>query len=89
MDVKEIGLSSRGRTPVILSAEVAECGLACLVMIARYHGLNVDLNGLRLRVSSSAIEDFIFELFQFLATQPHSVAGLAKFNVDTAALRQH
>lgn len=33
--------------PVILQTEVTECGLACLTMIARYHGHNVDLNVLR------------------------------------------
>ncbi len=35
------------RTPVILQTEVAECGLACIAMIARYWGHNVDLNILR------------------------------------------
>ncbi|MBA3999157.1 MAG: ABC transporter [Brevundimonas sp.] len=35
--------------PVILSAEAAECGLVSMTMIARYHGHDVDLNGLRQR----------------------------------------
>lgn len=41
-----------GRThalPVILQTEMTECGLACLAMVARYHGHNVDLNTLRKR----------------------------------------
>jgi ATP-binding cassette subfamily B protein RaxB len=43
-----------GRTlPVMLGAEAAECGLVCLTMIGRYHGHNVDLNGLRQRFSIS------------------------------------
>lgn len=35
------------RTPVILQTELTECGLACLAMVARFHGHNVDLNSLR------------------------------------------
>ncbi|MEZ0471867.1 peptidase domain-containing ABC transporter [Luteimonas salinilitoris] len=37
------------RLPVIQQNEIAECGLACLAMIARYHGHDVDLAGLRRR----------------------------------------
>ncbi len=36
-----------GRLPVILQTEMTECGLACLAMIARYHGHDIDLNVLR------------------------------------------
>ena len=43
----------RRRLPIILAAEAAECGLACIAMIAKYHGHNVDLNGLRQRFSIS------------------------------------
>lgn len=39
--------SSRKRLPVILQTEIAECGLACLAMIACYHGHEIDLNTLR------------------------------------------
>lgn len=41
------------RLPVIQAAEAAECGLACIAMVARYHGHDVDLNGLRQRFSLS------------------------------------
>lgn len=37
------------RLPVVIAAEAAECGLACMTMIARWHGHDVDLNGLRQR----------------------------------------
>lgn len=37
----------RRRPPVILQTEMTECGLACLAMVARYHGHDVDLNSLR------------------------------------------
>lgn len=40
--------------PVILQSEVAECGLACLAMIASFYQRDVDLNGLRLRFGTSA-----------------------------------
>ncbi|GGF69700.1 peptidase domain-containing ABC transporter [Alteromonas lipolytica] len=40
-------LSWRRSTPQVLQAESAECGLACIAMIAGYHGLNVDLAQLR------------------------------------------
>jgi ATP-binding cassette subfamily B protein RaxB len=43
----------RSRLPVVLQTEAAECGLACLTMIARYHGHDVDLPSLRRRHSMS------------------------------------
>ncbi|MCA3731063.1 MAG: peptidase domain-containing ABC transporter, partial [Phenylobacterium sp.] len=49
----ELNFSGRRRLPMIQSAEAAECGLACMAMIARYHGHDVDLNGLRQRFALS------------------------------------
>lgn len=40
-------LGWRKTTPQILQAEASECGLACIAMIAGYHGLNIDLHKLR------------------------------------------
>lgn len=45
--------SGRKRLPVIRQAESAECGLACLAMIACWHGLNTDLPTLRERFTVS------------------------------------
>jgi ATP-binding cassette subfamily B protein RaxB len=42
------------RLPVITQAEAAECGLACLAMVAGYHGFETDLAALRRRVPISA-----------------------------------
>lgn len=39
--------STRRRLPVILQTEMAECGIACLAMIASYYGHEIDLNTLR------------------------------------------
>jgi ATP-binding cassette subfamily B protein RaxB len=38
---------SKQRLPLILQTEVAECGLACLAMVACYYGYQTDLNTLR------------------------------------------
>ena len=41
------------RLPVILQTEAAECGLACLAMVASYYGYEIDLPGMRRRASMS------------------------------------
>ncbi|MBL8523868.1 MAG: peptidase domain-containing ABC transporter, partial [Betaproteobacteria bacterium] len=41
------------RVPVILQSEAPECGIACLAMIASYHGHLTDLSAMRLRLSPS------------------------------------
>ena len=51
--LEQLHIGRRHRLPTILAAEAAECGLACMAMIARYHGHDVDLNGLRQRFSLS------------------------------------
>ena len=43
----------RRQTPLVLQTEVAECGLACLAMVAAHHGLVLDLRTLRARVGTS------------------------------------
>lgn len=47
------GFGRRGELPVIQQNEIAECGLACLAMIAAYHGHDVDMAGMRRRFSVS------------------------------------
>lgn len=42
-------MMARKTLPVILQTEMTECGLACMAMIARYHGHDIDLNILRRR----------------------------------------
>jgi len=41
------------RLPVILQTEAAECGLACLAMVASYYGYEIDLPGMRRKASMS------------------------------------
>jgi len=47
-----LGFGAAG-TPVILQNEAAECGLACLAMVAASHGLDIDMPSLRQRYSMS------------------------------------
>ncbi len=41
------------RVPLILQTEAPECGIACVAMIASYHGLRIDLAGMRARLAPS------------------------------------
>lgn len=44
----------RQRVPLVLQSEAAECGLACLAMVAGAHGLDTDLPSLRQRFELSS-----------------------------------
>jgi ATP-binding cassette subfamily B protein RaxB len=44
---------ARRSLSLVMQSEQAECGLACLAMVARYHGHDVDLMSLRRRFSTS------------------------------------
>lgn len=46
-------LYTKKRVPVVLQSEAAECGLACMTMIAQYYSDKRDLNALRQTVSVS------------------------------------
>ena len=48
-----LGFGWGAQLPLILQTEAAECGLACLAMVAGYHGHRVDLATLRQRFSMS------------------------------------
>src|SRR6267142_1213911 len=48
-----LNFSSRRATPVMLQTEAAECGLACLAMVASFHGHCIDLASLRRKHSVS------------------------------------
>jgi len=51
---KLLNFRSPNRLPVILQAEGAECGLACMAMILGYYGHRTDLPSLRRRFSISS-----------------------------------
>lgn len=44
-----LSLGFRSRLPIVLQTEAAECGLACLAMVAGYYGHHVDLATMRNR----------------------------------------
>lgn len=43
----------RRRVPLILQSEAPECGIACVAMIASYHGHQTDLSAMRMRLAPS------------------------------------
>lgn len=70
--------SGRRATPVILQTEAAECGLACLAMVANYHGHRSDLANLRSGFSISLKGATLIHLIQIaqrldLAARPLKV----------------
>ncbi len=48
-----LNLHGGPRLPVVIQSEAAECGLACLAMVAGWHGLETDLGSLRRRLPIS------------------------------------
>jgi ATP-binding cassette, subfamily B, bacterial CvaB/MchF/RaxB len=50
---KSLIFSGGSKLPMIFQTEAAECGLACLAMVASAHGLRFDLPGIRARLSVS------------------------------------
>jgi ATP-binding cassette subfamily B protein RaxB len=57
----------RRKLPVVLQTEAAECGIACLAMVASYHGHVVDLATLRRRFSVSMQGTTLAALIDFAA----------------------
>ena len=49
----KIAFGFGAKLPIILQTEATECGLACLAMVAEYHGYSTDLATLRSRFSIS------------------------------------
>ena len=60
------------RVPLILQTEAAECGHACVAMVAGYHGHRIDLATLRERHSVSLKGSTLADLMQLA-----SALGLA------------
>lgn len=54
MAISDVFSGLRKTLPVLLQAESAECGLACLTMVANYLGHEVDLSAMRRRFPTSA-----------------------------------
>jgi len=75
------------RVPLVLQTEAAECGLACLAMVASAHGLRLDLPALRARfqismrgVTAADVCDMAAAIGlapRALRAEPEHLAGLA------------
>lgn len=73
--LNRLHLSSASRLPMLLQTEATECGLACLGMIASYHGYHSDLASLRRRFPVSQKGSTLLHLIQIaeamqLASRP-------------------
>lgn len=69
-------LPFRRTLPVIFQTEATECGLACLAMIAGYHGLETDLQSLRERFSISMRGATLGHLMRFAGQMEFSCRPL-------------
>jgi ATP-binding cassette subfamily B protein RaxB len=72
---------SRGHLPVIHQTEVAECGLACLAMVASYHGHRIDLNTLRRRYPVS-LKGVTLRAVIHVASQMHLASRAIRFELE-------
>lgn len=70
------GPRPKRRAPVILQTEGAECGLACIAMIAAYYGHDVDLAGLRTRFSVSLKGTTLVDLIRIASALDFSARPL-------------
>ncbi|WP_254784523.1 peptidase domain-containing ABC transporter [Sphingomonas sp. OK281] len=48
-----LDMLTRSRVTLVRQTEIAECGLACIAMIAGYHGRDIDLGSIRRRFATS------------------------------------
>ncbi|MFC6300496.1 ATP-binding cassette domain-containing protein [Pseudomonas sp. CCM 7893] len=80
-----INLRMGRRLPLLLQTEAAECGLACLAMIAGYHGYRTDMVDLRQRFSVSLKG---VELKQLIQSAHRLHMGTRAVKLDLDGLKQ-
>ena len=76
------------KLPVILQNEAAECGLACLAMVAGYHGLKIDLSSLRRIYSVSMMGATMTQLVQIAQSMALNTRAVKLELEDLKDLRQ-
>ncbi len=76
-----LNFGTRRRLPKIIQTEAAECGLACLAMVASYHGHRIDLNTLRRRYPVSLKGVTLQGLIQ-VANQMQLASRPLRFELD-------
>lgn len=78
MPVYDLQFGGARRTPYIQQSEASECGLACLAMVAGYHGYETDLASLRRRFPISLKGATLRQLLQIgeeLGLSVHALRG--------------
>lgn len=75
------------RVETVMQTEGAECGLACLTMIARYHGHDIDLNTLR-KTSAVSLKGASLAQVMQLAGQMHLQSRPLRLDMDHLAQLQ-
>ncbi|HKR84771.1 MAG TPA: cysteine peptidase family C39 domain-containing protein, partial [Terriglobales bacterium] len=71
----------RRHLPLIQQSEAAECGLACLAMVASYHGHRIDLNTLRRRFPVS-LKGVTLRAMIHVAGQLHLTSRAIRFELE-------
>lgn len=64
------------RVPVILQSEAPECGIACLAMVASFHGHRTDLSAMRHRLAPSLKGVTLKHIAQIAETMGMSARGV-------------
>ena len=82
-----LNFGGKQRLPVIVQTEAAECGLACLAMIAGYYGYDTDMNSLRRRFSISSHGINLKQLIDMAARMNLSARALRLEPKDLKALQ--
>jgi len=76
-----LSFGSSHKLPVMLQTEAAECGLACLAMIAGFYGYQTDLTRLRHRFSISAHGATLKQIMD-IAAQMNMTSRALKLDLD-------
>ncbi|MDA7725653.1 cysteine peptidase family C39 domain-containing protein [Pseudomonadales bacterium] len=83
-----LNLRGRRKLPVVMQSERAECGLACVTMLAGFHGQQQDLNTLRNRFPPSQHGATLAELMH-LATAMNMSARAIRCDINELADSSH
>ncbi len=83
-----LNASGRARLPVIRQSTVADCGLACMAMVAAYFGNSVDLASLRRRFGTSLTGANLASLIR-IADALHLSARALRCRLSELARLQH
>lgn len=86
MNVISLNWGGKHRLPLVRQAESAECGLACLVMVAAWHGLRTDLSSLRERFDISTQGMTLHQLIECAAAMNLSGRAVRLESEDLKAL---